>query len=249
MFTQINPFQYGINHLLEHNNLKASSLETQMQNLIDLIKIRIKDNPIESVAPGLLVNVLEVRNEFIQWIYTNSSFDDYLIKMNQVVALEVQKSPFSLLDKKKSEYLLLFSEITTNLLNNIDHEITDNIDVSLDYNTINKLKSFPSPDLKYLSELINASLEFDFALILSDLVMDKKVSLSKTRIKEELIPFLRAGVVKFAANSVQLGLWMPDEDDYSSLINRVMIVASTIELDKAKSTVMTKDELLEFINS
>ena len=250
MFTQINPFRYNINHLLSDlNHSKATSLETKMENLIDLIKIRIKDNSIDSVAAGLLVNVFDVRNEFVHWINTNASVESYLAKMNEVVSQEVQKASFSLLDNKKAQYLLLFNDIINNIVNNVDYEKRGNIDVPLDYDTVNQLKYFPSPQLKYFSELMNASLEFDFALILSGLVMDQKVSLSKTRIKEELIPFLRSGLVKFAANATHLGLWEPDKDDYSPLINRIKIYVSMIESDNGKSTVMTKDELVEFINS
>src|SRR5690606_10964202 len=100
-----------------------------------------------------------------------------------------------------------------------------------EYDTFKLLSFHPSPQIKFLKNWIDSSLQLEVGLILAQLILTSQVQLSKKRIKSELIEFLLSAITKFGAYSIFTGFWTPDSNDTSNLTNKMKIFSATLELD------------------
>lgn len=239
---------------LEKDILSQKSIEQDVANLVDLITIRVKDKSIEEVANGLLENIFDLRFELIKWLAQNEQgISNYLTIIDRHIAANLQLASFSKLAETISSVLLSYGNIVSpifesqpNLFENIVTDIQEN---KSEYNSFKAFSHHPSPQVKYLKNWIDASLQLEVGLILSDLILTKQIQFPQKRIKSELIDFLLDSITRFGAYSIFTGFWTPDTEDMSKLTNRMKILSATLELDNNSGYETTKDALLKFIEN
>jgi len=240
---------------IEKDVLSKSSIEQDIENLIDLIKIRISNKSIENVSESLLNQVFDLRFEVLEWLANeNKSVSNYFEKVNEIIADNLQLGNYSDLADTISEVLLTYEKIAAPIANMIEgdtfEELLKNIQESKpNYEMLNLISLHPSPQVKYLKNWIDSSLHLEIGLILSDLILTQQVKFPKKRIKAELIKFLLDTITRYGAYSIFTGFWEPEEDDVSVLVNKMKILSGTIELDNNIHYKTSKDGLFSLINN
>ena len=85
--------------VLAHNKkgvISKSSLDKEIEDLVDIIKIRLQNKSIEAVSESILDKIFELRFDFIEWLATeNHSLDEYLEKINEEITQNLQLSVYS----------------------------------------------------------------------------------------------------------------------------------------------------------
>lgn len=221
---------------LKKGILPQKSLEQKVDNLVDLITIRIKNKSVEEVANSLLEQVLELRFDFIEWLGDNDKdWAFYQKAINEQIAVNLYLSPYSNLAEAISKVLLACGKINAPIfeaLPNSPSELIENITTNKPtYDSFKFFASHPSPKIRCLKNWVDASLQLEIGLILADLILTGQVKLSEKRIESELIEFLYRIVTRFGAYSIFTGFWTPEEDDTSNMTNRMRILNGVIELD------------------
>lgn len=239
---------------LEKDILLQKSIEQDIANLVDLITIRVKDKSIEEVANGLLESIFDLRFELIKWLAENKQgISNYLTIIDKHIAANLQLASFSKLAEAVSSVLLTYGNIVSpifesqpNLFANIVTNIQEN---KPEYNSFKAFSHHPSPQVKYLKNWIDASLQLEVGLILADLILTKQIQFPKKRIKSELIVFLFDSITRFGAYSIFTGFWTPDSDNMSNLANRMKILSATLELENNIGYKTSKDAFFEMIEN
>ena len=238
---------------LEENILGQGQMDHHIEDLVDLIKIRVQDTPIEEVANGLLENVFDLRFEVLEWLSDNDkdvSFFQEVIRNH--IGVNLQIAPYSDLAKTISSVLLAYENILTPILEKLPSsfsKIFGGVNHKPDYETFKSLLSLPVPQIQYLVHWLDASLQFEIGLILSDLILTRQIEFPKERTQNELIKFLRNTIIRFGAYAMFVGLWKPDPDDATALTNSMGILSASIEVDKGIYHTTTSTGFYEMIEN
>ncbi len=239
---------------LEKNMLPSKSIEQDISNLIDLICLRIKHEPIETVANSLLESMFNLRMEIMAWLANNDKpLDWYLSVLDQHIVANIQLSPFSILAETVSLVLLKYKEILLPVLETQPQsfdEIINSMYVNKPrYDTFRIFDIHPSPQIKYFKKWLDATLQLEAGIILADLILTNQIQFPKKRIIPELTEFLLNTIIKFGAYSIFTQVWNPGVDDTSNLTNSMKILSATIELDNRQFYhKTTKSELFNMVN-
>lgn len=242
----------------EEKFIEKVTLRQDIKNLIDLIKIRIKEESIDVVANGLLRDFFDLRLHLIVWLgQEKKKFSDYLGTLNVLIADYLQLSQYSDLSEMMVSVLQAHEKIVAPIMTSLAHNGSDwekaAEEISTNKPTYEGLLLMtlhhPSPRVQYMKNCLDASLQWEIGMILSDLILMEKVKMSKKRIKTELIPFLYDSIVRFGAYSIFTHAWQPDIEDRSPLVNSMKILAATIEMDHKQYHRITKDELYKFLQN
>lgn len=239
---------------LEKNILSQRPIEQEVINLVDLIKVRIKDKPIEEVANSLLENVFYLRFDIFEWLVDNDKdISFYRESLGKHISVNLQLAPFSDLAAVISSVLLAYENIVSPIFENLPdsfEQIIRNIQKNRpEYDTFKLLSFHPSPQIKFLKNWIDSSLQLEVGLILAQLILTSQVQLSKKRIKSELIEFLLSAITKFGAYSIFTGFWTPDSNDTSNLTNKMKIFSATLELDNNIYYRTSKEGFFKIVNN
>lgn len=237
------------------NVLNKSSIEHQVEDLIDIISFRIHNKPIDEVADTVLEKIFELRFEFIEWFFTNhhhkSLFNELQLAINKDIALKIQLSPYSHLAKTIALTLDTYGKIFAPIYDNpesIEKFLKNTDDSKPTYETFKLLSLHPSPQMQFFKKWMDASLKLEFGFILADLALTEQINLSDMKVNQ-LIDFLNTTLVHFGAYSIFTEFWQPNEQDTSNLINKMEILAAAIEMDNKTHYKMTQENLYHLIHS
>ena len=239
---------------IEKDIFSQKSIEQDVANLVDLITIRIKDKSIDDVANNLLENIFDLRFDLMEWLSNNDKdLNFYLKNLSKHISVNLQLAPYSNLAETISSVLLAYETIVSpifeSLQNSFEVILRDIQKNRPEYDTFKIFSLHPSPQVRYLKNWIDSSLQLEVGIILADLILTDQIHISKKRIKSELIEFLYSKITKFGAYSIFTGFWTPDPDDISNLTNRMKILSSTLELDNKSFYKTSKEGFFKIINN
>lgn len=239
---------------LEKDIFSQKSIEQDVEDLVDLITIRIKDKSVDEVANGLLENIFDLRFELIEWLADNDKdLNFYLEFLSKHISVNLQLAPYSNLAETISSVLLSYEKIVSPIFESLPNSFEDIFDEiqknKPEYNTFKIFSLHPSPQIRYLKNWIDSSLQLEVGIILADLILTNQVSISKKRIKSELIEFLYSTITRFGAYSIFTGFWSPDTEDISTLTNRMKILSATLELDNKSFYKTSKEGFFKMVNN
>ena len=179
------------------NNQKGiiykSSIENDIENLIDIIKIRVVENELDAVSENLLSKIFDLRFEVLEWLAINKKdFNEYFEIINKEVAQKCQVEEYSKLFNNIIDVLEIYENIVLPIVAEIGFNdlINNLLEHKPNYDTIKMLSYLPQSQIKFFKNWIDASLKLEFGLIVSDLVMTKQIKFTKSRINKELIEYL-----------------------------------------------------------
>lgn len=239
---------------LEKDIFSQKSIEQDVADLVDLITIRIKHKPVDEVANSLLENIFDLRFEIIEWLANNDKdLSFYLDFLNKHISVNLQLAHFSNLAETISSVLLAYEQIVSPILeslpNTFENILAEIQNIKPEYNTFKILSLHPSPQIKYLKNWIDSSLQLEVGIILADLILTNQISISKKRIESELIEFLYRTITRFGAYSIFTNFWTPETDDIPNLTNKMKILSATLELEHKSYYKTSKDGFFKMLNN
>lgn len=239
---------------LEKDIFSQKSIKQDIANLVDLITIRSKEKTIEEVANSLLENIFDLRFDLVKWLADNDKdLNSYFEALNKHISVNLQLASFSDLADTISRVLLAYEKIVSPMFENLPNsfeEIAEDIQKKKpEYDSFKMLSLHPAPQIKYLKNWMDATLQLEVGIILADLILTNQIQFSEKRIKTELIDFLFSTITKFGAYSIFTGFWAPDSKDVSNLTNRMKILSATIELDNKSFYKISKEGFFNMVNN
>lgn len=240
-------YAYKDSTLLDNNVLKE-----KIENLVDLLKFRIEGKGIEDTAKSLQSELFDIRIDLVQHLLKNQ---DFLKTIQSVIIAEIAKKYYHKGRLKEisitvADALDVNLKILSSLGGLIEKHSTDilNTPTNLSLDDLkNPLVIPPSKEGKIIFNWLDASLNFEIALIAADLVLLNEISLSDKEIKS-LTTFLKEVITDFGAYSVLINYWKPDVDDEEQLIRNIKIKAATLELENGMGLLFSNDSIRELIH-
>ena len=218
----------------EPNLLENSILKEKVENLIDLIKFKTQTRGIAHTASTLQNDLFEIRIELLSVLLKESNL---LKRFEEIILQQISNKYYLTGEHKKlgqriADSLEVYFKIFSHLSVIISKEIANNSIDSSQIPSLTNLRSLltlqpqPTKEIENYISWVEASLNFDYALIVSDLIFFDSLTLNKTVIIE-LEAFIKKSITDFGAYSMLTNFWHPEVDDESSLIRNIKIIAAT----------------------
>ncbi len=223
---------------LQPDIVKKKPFGNDLRNWVDLLKIRIQEQPIEEVAESLLRETFNLKLAYGEWFgqggYRNKEFMIFSCK-NQVQKEQLPDTFFSVVQEYESIFERISKKRNNQELGGQDFERPNHDEMIFERPNYDGMILMPllhpSPKVQYLVNWFNESLKFEIAFILSDLVLNKKVKMTKERIEGELMPFLYNTLIRFGGYSIFTETWQPDDEDRDPLVNSMKILSAKLEME------------------
>ena len=106
----------------------------------------------------------------------------------------------------------------------------------------------PYKDLGNFIVWHEASINFDYALIVSEFLFNGDLQLESEQITQ-FESFLKKAIIDFGTYSIVTNFWHPDVNDELQLIRNIKIKAATKEIESVKGLRYSNEALHELINN
>jgi len=224
----------------------SDPLQNDIEDLLDLIRIRINNSNIEELSKRLYPKIFSLRFKVYESIIErNIEVETYLKKTINITSKRQVINEHLSLKNEVENVIISHHDIVSAILLNSEKERFGKKKYTSEntpkYEQLEYLSVLPSPQYNYLKKLIDTSLKIDVALIISEMILSGKLEYEKEKIESELIPFLRENIVKYGAYSMFIGIWKPKEFS-SSLKNRMKILSSKLEMDHGNFFTFSNNE-------
>lgn len=214
-----------------------SPLQNNIEKLVDLIIARSEDRKIEEVANGLKEDIFNLRFDILEWLVSEGKDkNDYFKALDTHITVNLRLSHFSKLAQAVGNVLLLYRTVALQSFEGIslkEHSYSIRNEKPT-YSTLEMLSGHPNPRTKFIKNWVDSSVHLDIGLILADLILCDRIRLTQEKINQELIPFLDHTIIHFGAYSIFTGYFTPVDYNKNSDINRMYILATTLELNNSK---------------
>ncbi len=238
----------------EPNFINNSSLREKVENLVDLIKIKTQTRGIEDASKSLQNELFEIRIECLNLLLEKP---DLLVLYEKRILEEItNKFYVTGVHKKLGQTIADALEIYFKIFSHFSEIISNKIPAnSLKINEIpslNGLKNLhllqPSKDVENYITWLEASLNFDYALIVSDLIFKNRIHIKQHQV-QQLELLIKKSIVDFGSYSIVTNLWHPDLEDESQLMRNIKIKAAIVEIENGRTISIPSEALYQFISA
>ncbi len=239
----------------ESNIVSSNSLSEKIENLVDIIQYRTIHKGIEYTSKSIYNEMFELRLHFINMLMAQPDILDglsnkILDEISQKYFLRNDHDGLGLLMSDALEvYYKIFSVLVKNNhseLNNIPFPLED-MPTWSGFKIL--LKQYPSKMLpNNIIEFLESSLDFDYALLLSEFVFRDELKIDNEAINE-LKTFLKKSLTKFGAYCVISGYWQPEIADELQLIRNIKIQAAALRIEEGQGISYTPQSLQHLLSN
>ncbi|AEE53764.1 hypothetical protein [Haliscomenobacter hydrossis] len=198
-------------------------LELKVEQVINLIKVRVRERSIEEAAESVRLHVLDLRQSMIEFFAQNDvKTTQYSEGLNSYKAGESKLDQYKTLKEEVDEVLTAQDKIFMAIAEKFGFEqFGQAVDESQ-----NELASLQNSNPESLQRWIEKSIDVEFSLITADLIIDGELTLPKSKIKQ-LITFMDRAISSYGGFSILFKLWEPtyEEIDDSRLTMNMHIMA------------------------
>jgi len=226
---------------LDINKLRLVNpfLGEHLEELIDIIIARLSKANLEEISTDLFPNVFKLRIEVMRTIQSLETFDKLVEEFDTILVA----SSNQLIVNIFRDFQNISKQIVSNPLTEIDLS-----KLELSYETL-KYLSTSIPNFFYVKEMIDASLHFEFGLMVYQLMEGEKIKTDE-QLKEQLVPFMQRALKDFGTKAILSNLWNPTSFELNNpTFNRMKIKASIINAEKGDTTVIDADQLNQMLAS
>jgi hypothetical protein len=240
---------YANHHLQDKSK---SKLEKDISILFDALKLRVKEREISEISTkDFYPKVFDLKFDIIEQLSREDfTWDDYCLKIDAEIIAKDQIGVISKLAKSVADLLDCYKTISIETIDNSELEINSeevfkNLTSKLNYETIGLFEYLPNPRMKAIKTWIDFSLELEINLIISDLIIDEKLFITKKKITA-LINHLNQTFENWAAYLIFIGFWKPklNFEDINPIFNNISILNSSIEVKNGIGTSTNIDNLM-----
>ncbi len=234
----------------QKNMIAQSHIEESIEDLMDIITIRLLTKSVAVVSESVLEKIFDLRFEVLEWLAAEkATISDFQSVINQAIVHNLTLSEHTELTKMIILVLNSYDKILTSVFKKVGSEHFNSMiqNGKPSYKAIELISLHPSPPIQYLKKWVDASLKIEFGLIVADLILTKQILFESHRI-HELTLFLKDTIVQYGAYSIFTNFWEPDEKDTSKMTHLMEILAATIELDHKMGYKTTQHQFFNLIH-
>jgi len=225
---QINIF--STSEALRHITLNdAHPLHERVQNFIRLIKNDIEKQDMEMLFDKMFMDVYVLRGEILKSEYTEKTPIQSIVSEPAVTYTTRQHTELreALPDLRKWQKEIA-SHLTAALPDHPLRHLRKPADAYPTYGSIELLSLLPNPRVQYIKKLFDKSLELEFGIFISELVLDKTIEMTSERSDQELRRFTKKALLHFGAYAIFTEFWEPTEEQEmsSGYVNSMAILGS-----------------------
>lgn len=256
---QISQFVAAAHRQKEHSFEAGSPLDQEIDDLVDVIKVRLREMTVEEVFQTLPDKIFHLRFMVLERLAKDQKeASAYFEKINNEIARTLQLRTFSEL----AQIRVLILEFQNKMLGPVfeKHGFTSFGEalpaiekLRPNYEYVRKLENHPSPYLRAYHKWVNSSLQVEFGMILSDLLLTNQIKFSSDRLNKELTFFLREALIAQGAYAMFLEFWQPDESDFKldtpmgNIINQMTIFHAALQTKHQVSIKLSRNDLLQLL--
>jgi hypothetical protein len=238
----------------EPNFIGDLALREKVENLVDLIKIKTQTRGLNHTSQSIQNELFDIRIELLNFLMEKPD----ILKLFEKRILEEITNKYYItgvykkLGQTVADALEIYFKIFSHLSNIVSNEISTNSFKINEIPSLNGLKYLlslqPSKDVENYITWLEASLDFDYALIVSDLIFSNTIHLKQNQ-TQQLELFIRKSIVDFGSYSIVTNFWQPEVEDELQLIRNIKIKAATLEIESGRTISIPSEALHQFISS
>lgn len=237
----------------ESLDIYSPVLREKIENFIDLTKYRTEKNGVLDSAVSLKEEIFDIRLEFVKLFnLPNEYFKNLEDSISKKIWMTYSNpSRYKSLNEAIVICLKTYFKIVNPIISKVEKDfmIANKLFTSenVNYHTIDALVAmYPGDLFLKFKQWLDASLTFDFALVLSELILNKELKLKKQQI-DVLIKLVKSSIEDFGFLSSLFGAWTPDEEDEQQIIRNMKIRLAANHTDVLSSKPYEKQSLKEAI--
>ncbi len=235
----------------ENDSLKNFHIEELLNGIINSIKNNNSSsgNPNEKVQDDLFV----LRMEVLRFL---SKTPEAPLMIEKAIAEEIlikryTSSNIMSLSGTVAECLDVYYKIFAEVSHVMEKGIKEATFTDTPELTFRALKSFfyNIPELSFISKFLEASINFDYSLIVADLIINGKIRRTESEI-EDLKKLMKNSITEYGAIMASyFKFWVPNSEDEEQLIRNIKIEIAKMELEQGKGIRVSQNELKDFIST
>jgi len=226
---QINIF--STSEALRHITANGSHpLHERVQDFIQIIKNGIEKQDMETLFDKMLMQMYVLRGEILKNEHSGKTPTQNMVAEPTVTYTTRQHTELreALPDLRKWQKEIA-SHLTAVLPDHPLRNITNPADAYPTYGSMELLSLLPNnPRVQYIKKLFDKSLELEFGIFISELVLDKQIEMTSERSDQELRRFTKKALLHFGAYAIFTEFWEPTEEQEmsSGYVNSMAILGS-----------------------
>lgn len=235
----------------ENDSLKNIRIEELLNGIINSIKNdnQSPGNPSEKILDDLFI----LRMEVLRFL---SKTPEAPLMIEKAIAEEILVKRYTTLNimnlsRTVAECLDVYYKIFAEVSHVMEKSIKEATFSDTHKPTFSELKDFfySIPEFSFFAKLLEASLNFDYSLIVAELIINGKIQRTESEI-EELKKLMKNSITEYGAiMATYFKFWVPNSGDEEQLIRNIKIEIAKIELEQGKGVRVTQNELKNFIST
>lgn len=210
-------------------SVPKTKLNQKIDNLLDLIKLRIASFSMNDLADSLRDQITDLRS-FINKHFAETSTTEATPEPS-IQITEAMVRDYVELVQTIAEVVEAYAKVVRSL-KNIGEEY---------YNEMVEFDSSKNPDSNAASrKLMDKLTDLELSLLISRLVLRQVIHPKKSKLKE-LMSFMINAVSSFGGHAIYLKFWKPEEDDDSRMTQNMEMLASIYGVEYGRGYRLNKD--------
>ena len=234
-------------------DIHSSVLREKIENFVNLAKCRTEKNGVLDSVVSLKEEMFYIRLEFVKLFNLSNEYFKNLDNSITKKIWTTYSNPFRYKSLNEAIVVCLktYFKVVTPIISRVGKDFANTgklfIPENVNYHTLDALVAMYSGDmfLKF-KQWLDASLIFDFALILSELILNEELKLKKQQI-DILVKLLKSSIEDFGFLSSLFGAWTPDSEDEEQIIRNIKIRLAANQTVLLSSKPYGKQSLKEVI--
>ena len=234
-------------------DIHSPVLREKIENFVNLAKCRTEKNGVLDSVVSLKEEMFYIRLEFVKLFNLSNEYFKNLDNSITKKIWTTYSNPFRYKSLNEAIVVCLktYFKVVTPIISRVGKDFANTgklfIPENVNYHTLDALVAMYSGDmfLKF-KQWLDASLIFDFALILSELILNEELKLKKQQI-DILVKLLKSSIEDFGFLSSLFGAWTPDSEDEEQIIRNIKIRLAANQTVLLSSKPYGKQSLKEVI--
>ena len=211
-----------------------TALSEKVENLIDIIKIRVNTKGVRYTCSSLRDEMWDLRWELLS---QQKNLDEIFTLIHEVTTENISMASYlqTSIEKTKADCLVLYAKVVTPISDTVKKDAStfstqDFITGKNLYGSLKLLASTtPSTEIKTPLSWIENSLDFECCLVLCALISSEDLNVDAA-IKSDIEQNLKTSIVNFGFYSALMQVWHPKEEDETAYVRNVKILLADYEL-------------------
>jgi len=239
-----NPIISYFNSPITKNGGKDQFYQTLL-DIVDIMKTRIGNTPIELVSQSMYAPLYNLRMQVGRQAKRNEDLEQVFSKNHRI---NYPNPLATKLDTYLQHYYTISNAIKSEPYQTFESGIYSNYPSIVHF--VNFFRNGKSNQVTYFLQMLNASLDFECALIALELCFSDGLLLETGRMEKEILPFVKQSLMNFGIFAILAEKWeMTTDNMLNPFLNTMSIKASMIQVENGDMIPMNITQLEQLATS